>query len=281
MDAGGSLRVRIWPAVLRWSSAGEPFYMFLTSVHGVIERRVLLNYRLDPAAARAVLPAPFRPKLHQGFAVGGVCLIRFKALRPRFAPVWLGLGSENAAHRIAVEWKRDGQWREGVYIPRRDTDSRLNLALGGTLFPGIFRHRVFHATETESALSIRVAPGAGEGEIVFRGAIAGSLPAASIFASLEEASNFFLRGAAGYSDTRVQGRFHGMELRCQDWRVIPMAIEEARSPFFEDRRRFPKGAAELDCALLMRGIAHEWISQPDLRGSDESEIQAAEPAAEV
>lgn len=48
--------------------------------------------------------------------------------------------SENAAHRIAVEWDFEGKTFEDVYIPRRDTNSFFNTLVGGRLFPGI-HHR--------------------------------------------------------------------------------------------------------------------------------------------
>ncbi len=97
--------------------------MILDTIHGLIDRRVLLNYRIDPDVLRRVLPPQFRPKLYAGCGVGGVCMIRFRRLRPRLTPACLGLTSENAAHRIAVEWDQDGEQREGVFIPRRDTNS--------------------------------------------------------------------------------------------------------------------------------------------------------------
>ena len=83
--------------------------MLLDTIHGIIDRRVLLNYRIDPEVLRRVLPPPFKPKLYAGHGVGGVCMIRFKQLRPRLVPGWLGLRSENAAHRIAVQWEQDGE----------------------------------------------------------------------------------------------------------------------------------------------------------------------------
>jgi len=55
-----------------------------------------------------------------------------------------------------------------------------------------------------------------------------------------------------------------MELHSSNWTVSPLAIDEAQSCFFDDRQRFPSGTADLDYALLMRGIAHEWRSRPDL-----------------
>jgi hypothetical protein len=106
-------------------------------VHGVIRRRLLVNFRVDPAVVAALLPAPFRPKRHDGWAVAGICLIRLEEIRPKGFPRLAGLSSENAAHRIAVEWDEGGTTREGVYIPRRDTGSLGN-------------HPVFDSLETAS-----------------------------------------------------------------------------------------------------------------------------------
>src|ERR1044071_9711748 len=58
----------------------------VSRVHGVIRRRLLVNFRIDPETAQAQLPKPFRPKLHDGYAVGGICLIRLEEIRPRFMP---------------------------------------------------------------------------------------------------------------------------------------------------------------------------------------------------
>src|SRR6266478_6527903 len=116
-------------------------------VRGIIQRRILANYRVDPAVIRGVLPAPFRPQLVDGSAIAGICLIRLSAVRPRFVPAALRIASENAAHRIAVEWEDGGVTRHGVYIPRRGSSSRLNRLLGGRLFPGIHNAARFEVLE--------------------------------------------------------------------------------------------------------------------------------------
>lgn len=72
----------------------ENRFMLLDTIHGVIARRVLLNFRIDPEVMSKALPPPFRPKLYRGRAIGGVCMIRFEELRPRFAPAWMGMASE-------------------------------------------------------------------------------------------------------------------------------------------------------------------------------------------
>lgn len=92
---------------------------------------------------RQLLPAPFRPKLHGGYAIAGICLIRLEEIRPEWMPGNLGLSSENAAHRIAVEWEDEGgSLREGVYVPRRDTGSVMNHWAGGRLSAGDLVFRV-------------------------------------------------------------------------------------------------------------------------------------------
>ena len=52
----------------------------------IIERRLLVSYRIDPELVDALLPPPFRPQLVNGNAVGGVCFIRMRALRPAPLP---------------------------------------------------------------------------------------------------------------------------------------------------------------------------------------------------
>ncbi|MBB5037973.1 DUF2071 domain-containing protein [Prosthecobacter dejongeii] len=238
--------------------------MILDTIHGLIERRVLLNYRIAPDILSQVLPRPFRPKLYSGHGVGGVCMIRFGQLRPRLLPSWLGMASENAAHRIAVEWDQDGTVQEGVYIPRRDTNSLFNKTLGGVVFPGIFQRSQFQVQESKTHLSLSVLRQDGGTEIAFRGSLAGALPAQSIFPSLAEAAGFFSLGATGYSATHSPGHYHGMELRSHDWTIAPLSVDSAQSCVFDDPQYFPAGSAEVDCALLMRGISHEWHSRPDL-----------------
>lgn len=123
--------------------------MRIPTIRGLIDRRVLVNYQVDAAVLARVCPAPFRPQLIGGVGIAGICLIRLKNVRPQFLPSFLGISSENAAHRIAVEWDVDGQVKTGVYIPRRDTSSRLNALAGGRIFPGAHDLARFDVSETE------------------------------------------------------------------------------------------------------------------------------------
>src|SRR5205085_2202297 len=121
--------------------------MKIPVIRGVIDRRILVNYHVDPSVLAPLLPAPFRPKVFRGAGMVGICLIRLKRVRPTFLPAWLGISSENAAHRTAVAWDDGGTVREGVYVRRRDTNSWLNALAGGRLFPGLHHHARFTVEE--------------------------------------------------------------------------------------------------------------------------------------
>jgi hypothetical protein len=191
-------------------------------------------------------------------------MIRFKDLRPKGVPALMGLGSENAAHRIAVSWNQDGKEMEGVYIPRRDTNSWFNKTLGGAVFPGIFNRSQFKVNETLDHVSIEIVREDGGVEAAFDGETAEAFPSTSIFRNLDEAANFFSLGSTGYSATNELDHYHGMELKTLDWTIKPVVVHKAISCFFADETRFPQGSVELDCALLMSNVAHEWHSRPDL-----------------
>jgi hypothetical protein len=238
--------------------------MPLPRIHGVIRRRLLVNFRIDPEVAQRQLPAPFRPKLHVGYAVGGICLIRLENIRPKRFPRLLGLSSENAAHRFAVTWSDEKGEHEGVYIPRRDSGSLLNRIAGGRVFPGEHHRAQFDVIDTGNQVSITMT--AEDLALRVDATAARELAADSIFASTEEASRFFEPGSLGYSATGT-GRLDGVQLRTERWEVHPLRVATVASTYFDDEARFPKGSIAFDCALIMRDIEHEWVAAPSFRGA--------------
>jgi len=238
--------------------------MKIPVIKGVIERRILANYHVEPDVIGRLLPKPFRPKLAHGKALAGICLIRLAHVRPKSMPIPWGIRSENAAHRIAVEWEADGQVHQGVYIPRRDTSSRLNAWAGGTLFPGEHNRAKFDVKETSERVSVNAKSDDQSMRLHVSGTVGKELPHSSVFENLAEASQFFAEGSLGYSVTRDPGRYDGLELRCSSWFVEPLDIERVESTFFDDQSKFPVGSIGFDCALLMRNIEHEWHGRSDL-----------------
>jgi len=235
-------------------------------LRGVIRRRILVNFRVDAQVMQRLLPGPFRPKLLGDHAVAGICLIRLEQIRPRLLPAVIGISSENAAHRVAVCWESGrGDRQEGVYIPRRDSNSLLNHLVGGRLFPGEHHRAAFTVQDRAGAIDLSMRSLDGSVAVELRGNPAAQLPPTSGFGSLSEASEFFEKGALGYSETSKRDRLDGLYLLAKSWNVEPLEVQHVHSSFFSDRARFPPGSVEFDCALLMRNIDHEWQSAPDLR----------------
>jgi Uncharacterized conserved protein (COG2071) len=279
--------------------------MKIPTLEGIIRRRLLVNFRVDPGTMQKLLPDRFRPKLHHGHAIAGLCLIRLEQVRPAGMPALLAFSSENAAHRVAVEWTtRQGKTREGVYIFRRDTDSTLAQLAGGRLFPGAHHPAKFHITDHLGEIDFTMTSRTGDADIRLHGVESDALPPSSSFASLAESSRFFENGSLGYSPSRRGARrpvarttccpgsrgvipreqeatedartsqdtkFDGLRLETEHWTVRPLTITRVESRWLAEN----SPGAQFDHALLMRDIPHSWHAEENLTTS----LPAPSPAS--
>ena len=225
-----------------------------------VERRLLINYRVDPAVAQTLLPAHLRPQLVDGSAVAGICLIRLADVRPAWLAPRVGWGAENAAHRIAVEWDAPDGLRTGVYIPMRHTASRLAVLAGGRVFPGT--HRQARITSDESADRVAVTLDAPDARVRAVVATSPSL-GGTLFDTVDSASDFFRKDATGWSPDR-HGRLEGLRLDTDAWHVEAAEPIHVESSLFDS---LPAGSAQLDFALLMRDVPVVWSTPRELLSS--------------
>jgi hypothetical protein len=224
-----------------------------------MERRLLVSYRIEPDLVQAILPAPFRPALAGGYAVGSICMIRLSGIRPAgvptaVGPIAVGLRAENVAHRIAVLLDTADGPVPGVYIPCRYTSSRLAALTGGLLFPGLRMAR-FAGAEQDGRYRITAQSPDGDMRIAVDARIAPSLPAGSVFADLDDASRFFRLAPNGYSATPVPGLFDGVTLETSYRKVQALRVDAVTSSLFGDPRLFPPGTATVDSAFAATGLA--------------------------
>jgi hypothetical protein len=231
--------------------------MNIPTIAGTIDRRILINYQVEKEVLEKFLPAPFTPKLVQNKGIAGICLIRLKNIRPKGAPLKIGISSENGAHRIAVQWQEKGVWKEGVYIPRRDTSSRLNSIAGGRIFPGVHHLAKFHIKEFDNAYDIEFTSNDGT-HLSIKAEATNEWSTESIFVNQTSASDFFRNGSLGYSPDKTGESFEGLELETQKWQVSALKVSFVKSSFFENKSVFPAGSLKFDNALLMKDIEHEW-----------------------
>ncbi len=218
---------------------------------------MLINFVVEPEYVEKILPEPFRPRLYDGKAIVGICLIRLKNIKPKGFPNFIGVNSENGAHRIAVEWNENGETKEGVFIPRRDTSLKLNTIVGGKIFPGKHYLAKFNVTEQDNNYHLDFIS-SDNTTIEINAKLTDKLNDDSIFKTLENVSSFFEKGSVGYSPNGKY--FDGLKLKTYKWEVKPLTVEKVKSSFFENKNIFPEGTIKFDNAVLMENIEHEWKS---------------------
>lgn len=221
------------------------------AITSLTERRLLVNFRLDPQAAARILPAGARPLLRRGHAVGGICLIRLTGIgRPgpglagNLADLAgrLGLRAEIAVHRIATVRPGPDGPEQGLHVIRRDTDSRISTLTAGLFLPGEHHLARFEVEESPERLRIRYRAADGGAEAAVQAVAADRLRGSVLFADFEEAAAFARASPDGYAT------------REQEFSVRPAALLEVSSSVFGDRALFPTGTAEPDSAVVLRDV---------------------------
>ena len=220
-----------------------------------MERRLLINYRIEPGVLQAVLPAPFRPALADGYGVGSICLLRLTGVRlAGWLPVAPRLRLENAAHRIAVLVDTADGPVPSVYVPDRYTSSRLATLTRGLLFPRLRMAR-FHVEEQDGNFRIAAESQDGTLRTVVTARIAAEWPTDSVFASVDAASEFLRLAPAGYSATPIPGVFDGVALETAYRDKRPLRVHTVASSYFDNPRLFPPGTVTVDSAFAVTGFA--------------------------
>lgn len=234
--------------------------MELPVLSGVIDRRILINYRIKPGVVASLLPAHLEPLVINGYASGGICLLRLKNIGMKYSPSFLRITSENAAHRFLVKYKNADKEARGVYIPRRDTDSMLNVVLAGKMFSWPHYSASFLVNEANGTYSVKMRSNDNHSTLQVEAQLADSFPSDSMFDSINQASDCFHGCAVGVSPSTKPKQFKTIELKTKTWAVKPLQVRSLESSYFEDRSLFPDGSIQFDNALLMEGIEHEWLS---------------------
>ncbi|MFP6763443.1 MAG: DUF2071 domain-containing protein, partial [Planctomycetaceae bacterium] len=224
----------------------------LPRITGTIDRRILLNYRAPVSVVQKILPEPFQVRSVNGYALVGVCLIRFQSLRPAHIPAIMGISSENAAHRISIRWSDEQGTHTGVYVTRRDTNSAFVKLTGGRVFPGVHGRAMFDVDESAEKVSIAISD--SQGVLVRLDGKKSDRFSSRVFSSHSEASLYFQDDRIGYSPARKDREVEGLQLNCHTWETSILRIDESFV------REFSHWSAEIefDHALIMHGIVHDW-----------------------
>lgn len=220
----------------------------IRDVRAQLRRRLLISYRLDPEVASSLLPEGFRPQLIGGSALAGVCVLGLESIRPKWMPGRWGLRSENAAHRIAVEWEAPDGVERGVFIVGRHSSAWHPVLFGGRLFPGVHRKARFRVQESGDRYAVTMQ--AGEHSLDADVEVSGDWSSGA-FDSVEAASAFYRAGRIGWSLGRDGHSVEPVALATDTWRVEAAHLHHLRSSFFD---ALPEGSAVFDSVVVMRDL---------------------------
>jgi uncharacterized protein YqjF (DUF2071 family) len=227
---------------------------------GVVARRLVVNFRVDPEVAAGLVPAPLEPARLGGAAVAGMSLIRLEQIRPRgLAPI-VGLAIENMAHWVAVTAPVEDGRVSAFFVLRRDTESRLVATLGGPLFSAAHHLAQFDVDEDERHLRAKVRTDNGAADVEVEVDWGAAFRGTPCFPSLGAAERFFREFERGFTASETGGLLAAVRLRPSPVRLEPVRLVAARCRYFEDPKRFPEGSVTLDGALGMRSIPYEWVA---------------------
>lgn len=239
---------------------------------GVIDRKVIVQYRVDPDVLALQLPEPYRPRLIRGVGVAGVCVFRVRGFHHRLLPTILQNVSENIVYRVGVEWTEDQKLCAGVYTLRQETSSLLKSTLERRTSWGT---RLFHAhirvDDHEGTYRIAACSRDAQFRLLIQAQLQREFTAHSVFRSAEDAAEFLERqfeASVNPDDSRptVLGTRHatGLDEYNVGWHVEPLAIQQLVTEFFDDTARFPAGAIQFDCAVVASSVQPAWSSEPGL-----------------
>ena len=227
------------------------------AVRGVVERRLLVNYRVGLGTLETVLSGPFRGREvgESGMGIGSICITKVENARPRFAPGFLGIPVETATHRIYA--RVEGSGEHCVYVPRRDVSSGFHAFVMGSLLPTEFSQGEFRTEVKGGEQKIQIDCGNEVVGVVFDEAERDEVDEDSVFYSLESASVFLCEGGVEYS---LSGDvYSGVEPCPGEQDLNPVDVEDERSSYFG------KMGGEFDSAFRMEEMEHVW--QPRRSGT--------------
>lgn len=223
------------------------------AIRGVVERRILVNYRVDVETLDTVLPEPFRGREagESGKGIGSLCFMRINDARLRFTPKSTGVSVETMTHRISAERENNGETEHCVYVPRRDVSSEFCAAVGRSALPTDLNCADFRVEERNGVFRIRVDCGEEYAGVEAHETESNEVEGGSVFDSIESASEFFCEAGVRYSPSGE--RYDSIEFCPREFKMKPVKVKELQSSYFERLE-----GAELDSAFSMEDIEHEW-----------------------
>ena len=227
---------------------------------------VCVNYRLDPAALRPLVPEVFDLDLYGGRAWVTLTASRLKDFGVGWVPAAVRMNFYQATYRAHVAYTDfRGRRLRGCYFVRSETNSRL-MSLTANLLPEFRAHHcrtypMLMARQGEHLLLSVDSDPDPAGKVVLVLDTARSLPgmpAGSAFASVQAAYDFLVDFYDAFSYAPDTGEVFLLQIDRGPWNVQVVEPVDYYLGFFSDGP-FPPGSAELDSVFYFRNTPYRWL----------------------
>ena len=223
----------------------------LRSAQADVRARYIVNFRVDPAVVRSLLPVRWlEPQVINGFAVLSFCPYLLEAVRLAVLPRALGIRSICSAYRLAVIDHSATEPRAAVWVPARETDARTVANIGPGALRAGFERVAAAITPDRSGTSIDFSRLSGER--YFRARLEPTLrPDGVLFGDTEAFRRFFAAATTSWAPSSVPGRMLQLDLDAGETVYSPLAVTAVEASGLPD-------GATIDSAFLGLGGTYCW-----------------------
>jgi uncharacterized protein YqjF (DUF2071 family) len=252
------------PAYVRRYRHAAPTLPF--DANTVWAEAVCVNYRLDPAALRPLVPEVFDLDLHAGRAWVTLTASRLKDFGVGWLPAAVRMNFYQATYRAHVAYTDfRGRRLRGCYFVRSETNSRL-MSLTANLLPEFRAHHcgtspILMARQGEHLLlTVDTDPDpAGKVVLVLETARPlPTMPAGSVFGSVRAAYDFLVDFYDAFSYAPDTGEVFLLQIDRGPWDIQVVEPVDYYLGYFSDGP-FPAGSAELDSVFYFRNTPYRWL----------------------
>ena len=225
-----------------------------------------LNYAVDPAALRPLVPDVFDLVTHQQRALLSVTVASLSSMRPTGLPALVGKNFCHLTIRAVVQFRaHSGRNRTGYTFVESVTNSPLFSLIGNSVTEfrfHKFRNGVLHFLRQGDNLFLAAEEPSLNLKLVVsvetdRGT--DKLPSESIFSSREEldATLINVNDAFGYDSNRPSG-VYCLSIDRDRWDYCFVQPQKLYFSYFEEGAPFGQDNSCLDSVLFVRNVEYRW-----------------------
>jgi uncharacterized protein YqjF (DUF2071 family) len=219
---------------------------------------VLVNFAIDPAVMRGLLPAPIEPAIHDGAAYLSIVIARMDRMRPVFVPRRLGITYDQVVYRVVVRHRGE----PGVFFLRSDANNRLMCLAGNALTFFRFNHADIEYRMDGEILHVDVRPPPDHCADIRAsydlGGTPDTMPRTSRFQNLAQAQRFLVELYTAFGHDPLTGAVSAIGIERGHWDIRVVNDRRAGYRFIDGSARFPAGSARLDSIFYIEQVPYLW-----------------------